>query len=75
MLVDRSVEHLWFSQEDACNVFYHGRVVRVWVKKNGVHSVRLAYWLDSESEEDCEDHHMPLSTFVTDLVLGDLILN
>ena len=50
MVVDRSVEHLWFSQEDACNVLYHGRVVRLSAKKNGVHSVRLAYWLDSESD-------------------------
>ena len=32
-LLDRCRDHFWFSEEEACNVLYHDRVVIVW-KKN-----------------------------------------
>ena len=33
----------------------------------------VTYWLDAETEEDSEDHKIPLSQLLTDFVLGDLI--
>ena len=65
------IEHFWFVS--SVNTLYHGRILEVKKPKSGPYKVIVSYWLDAETEEDSEDHKIPLSQLLTDFVLGDLI--
>ena len=71
-LIHRYIQHIWFeNDQDVC---YHGQVLKAKKTKANNVSLKVAYWSATETAEDAEDSSFLLDSFLTDFILGDLVL-
>ena len=77
IVVGMTLQHIW--HEEGNYVIYNGKVLAVkeqtrrQTEKKGK-ILEISYWKEDEGEPVAEDYDIPLLHFLTDAVIGDLIL-
>ena len=76
IVVGMTLQHIW--HEEGNDVIYNGKVLAVkeqtrQTEKKGK-ILEISYWREDEGEPAAEDYDIPLLHFLTDAVIGDLIL-
>ena len=77
IVVGMTLQHIW--HEEGNDVIYNGKVLAVkeqtrWQTEKKGKILEISSWKDDEGEPAAEDYHIPLLHFLTDAVIGDLIL-
>ena len=70
-LVEKYIEHIWFENDE--NVLFHGHILELKRPKNKMPTVTIAYWSQTETEEEAADFKIPVPQVLADLYMGDLL--
>ena len=70
--VSKLFDHVWEVDDE--EVLYHGYVLSEKNTKTRGISFKVSYWRHDEEPSESVDYTMPFVELVTDLILGELIL-
>lgn len=71
--VGTDISHVWYDKETAAETVYNGHVRKVKKKRQKLQFV-ISYWKESETVDGQEDTDIDVSSFVTDFILGELVV-